>query len=228
MPLLYPAPQNPLTSVKPSVSALQLQEKLKTIPGFVIIDAKGAPLTATIEGKQVVGAFLRHSDAKVFLENLQKQRADLMGMKVIVAPLATIQELVRKSASPLELAYVGDAEELKEAEKVRKAQGNDKPFQAVPLFMGKAEGKGYLTLSQGTVEVVPAFFSRRELQTVMDRYNKSRPAGSPEAQVELTSLEAVLQTMRTTSNPLFPKLIFVPSQAALAEAKALEAQLSGK
>lgn len=228
MPFLYPAPQNPLTALKPGVTAQQLQEKLRAVPGFVIIDSKGAPLIATINGKQVAGAFLRRSEAGLFLENLLKQRPDLMGMRVMVAPLATIQELAQKSPTPIELGYVPDSEELKEANKIRKAQGATVPLQAVPLFMGKVEGKGFLTVKQGTVEFVPAFFSRKELQVVMDRYNQNRPEGSPEAQVEVTSLEGTLQAMRTTNNPVFAKLIFVPSQAAVAEAKALEAKPDGK
>ena len=47
MPFPILIPQSPLTAPKPVLKSAQLQEKLKAIPIYLVVDAKGTPLTAT-------------------------------------------------------------------------------------------------------------------------------------------------------------------------------------
>lgn len=214
-------PQGPLTAPKPTVTPAQLQEKLKGVPVYLIVDSKGTPLIATSQEKSFVTACLRRASADDLLANLKKNVPGIQAEKVVVVALSAAQAQLNALPKPIPLGFIPDPEEVKQATALRKAQGSDKPFEGVPLFYGRIKGKGYLVYTQAEKQLFPVFFSLAELKVLIARYNQARPADTPEAEIEVATLESMLLVMRAGTDSVLPKLIFIPAKAALEEAKAM-------
>lgn len=221
MPLPLLVPQSPLTAPKPALKSAQLQEKLKTIPIYLVVDAKGTPLTASSGEKSFVTACLRRTSADALLANIKKNVPGINAEKVVVVPLSVVQAQLNSMPKPLPLGFVPDPDEVMQATAFLKAKGSEKPFVGVPLFYAKVKGKGYLVYNQAEKQYFPVYFSLAAIKPVIERFNQVRPAGEPEAEIEVTSLESMLLLMAAGADSILPKLVFVPAQAALEEAKAM-------
>lgn len=201
----------------------QILDKLQGIPVFALTDSDNFLLTAAVSsetGKPAKGgAFFSQSDAKTFLQKLQKENPSL-AKQVAIRPVS-LSELYKAQmsldpAKRVDILYVPNQNQVKAALTiVQKSEPNLKQFNGVPLFVAKNGKKGtYLTITgKDSKAVVPLFFDRDQLQPLIDRFKQQQPNNTVEVQV--LTLESVLDSMRKKNDPLYESLVFGPSREGL-------------
>lgn len=201
----------------------QIVEKLQGIPVFALTDADGLLLTAasTNEAGRPAkgGAFFSQADAKNFLQKLQKENPSL-AKQLQVRPVS-LSEVYKAQMSldpknRVDILYVPNQNQVRTA--LTLAQKNEpslKQFTGVPLFVAKVSRKGtYLTtIGKNNKANVPLFFDRDQLQPMIDRFKQSQPNATVEVQV--LTLETLLDGMRSKNDPLYESLVFGPSREGL-------------
>jgi nickel transport protein len=172
--------------------------KLEQVPVFIILNADGQPLTAAAEVDseevKVPVVFIDGEAAQEFLTRAQEEDPSA---EVALVDLGTLyQETVLSSEEQVPLLYLPIGSELDAALEL---QAN---FQGVPLFMAREGAEGpYLTINQDGQASLPLFFSRDDLQTLLDRYQETNADAADDIVVQVMSLEWLLATMTDSSDP---------------------------
>jgi Tic22-like family len=201
----------------------QIVDKLQGIPVFALTDSDNFLLTASLSnetGKPAKGgAFFSQSDAKTFLQKLQKENPNL-AKQVTIRPISLSEvykaQMNLDPAKRVDILYVPNQNQVKAALNIaQKSEPSLKQFSGVPLFVAKNSKKGtYLTItSKDSKSVVPLFFDRDQLQPLIDRAKQQQPNSTIEVQV--LTLETVLDGMRSKNDPLYESLVFGPSREGL-------------
>ena len=176
----------------------EIVSKLEQVPVFLILNSEGQPLTAgaTVEEEDVKipVVFIDGATAESFLDNAQQEDANAQ-----IAPidLGTVyRETQADDNAPPTLFYFPAEEELRAAVEIQA------DFQGVPLFFARQGVEGpYLTITQDGESALPMFFSKEDLQTLLDRYSQQNPENTADIQVEVLSLEWLLHTMSLNEDP---------------------------
>ncbi|MGB5975509.1 MAG: Tic22 family protein [Nodosilinea sp.] len=172
--------------------------KLEQVPVFIILNSDGQPLTAAAaiddEEVKVPVVFI---DGEAAEEFLARAREEDPSASVALVDLGTLyQETVFSDSEKLPLLYLPIGEELDTATQI---QAN---FQGVPLFIARQGTDGpYLTINQDGEASLPMFFSRDDLQTLLDRYQESNAEAADDVVIQVLSLEWLLTTMTSNEDP---------------------------
>lgn len=203
-----------------AVSDAQIIEKLKNIPVFTLTDKNGAPLTAAVNGDpkkgNYAGVYFSLKDAQIFLQQLTREKPDLAKqLQTQAVPLSEMYKL--QVSKKIDIAFVPSAQQVKTALTLAQQTNSSlKKFDGVPLFIGRAGNpKGYITIDQDKKKVIPLFFDREQLQPYMDKFKKDNPRLASTAEIQVITLESFLDTLRTKNDPLYDKVIVVPSREGL-------------
>ncbi|HSM84326.1 MAG TPA: Tic22 family protein [Nodosilinea sp.] len=186
----------PLPAVALSEEAIV--DKLGQVPVFVILNSDGQPLTAAAEiddqEVKVPVVFIDGGAAEEFLARAQEEDPSA---QVALVDLGTLyQETVLSSEEQVPLLYLPIGEELETAIAL------ESDFQGVPLFIARQGAEGpYLTINQDGEASLPMFFSRDDLQTLLDRYEETNAAAADDIVVQVLSLEWLLSMMTSNSDP---------------------------
>lgn len=173
-------------------------DKLEQVPVFIILNSEGQPLTAAAEVDdqevKVPVVFIDGAAAQEFLVRAQEEDPSA---EVSLVDLGTLyQETVLSPDAKVPLLYLPIGDELDAALAL---QSN---FQGVPLFMARQGADGpYLTINQDGQASLPLFFSRDDLQTLLDRYQETNAAEAENVVVQVMSLEWLLATMTSSEDP---------------------------
>lgn len=194
----------------------QVIELLQPIPVFTIADDQGSPLVAVGEDQQkYTGIFMSQNDAQQFFQQLQKDKPDI-AQKVKVQPVSLgeiykIQNSNANKPDSLKFAYVATANQIQSAQEILKANGQE--YQGgVPLFVAKGgPDEGYLTIEQNNEQVIPFFFDRGQIQSMIDRFKQEQPEVAADVVIEVVPLESVMSTLTTSDDEMLTKIRFVPS-----------------
>jgi Tic22-like family len=173
-------------------------DKLEQVPVFVILNSDGQPLTAAAEvDDQEVKVPVVFIDGAAAEEFLTRAREEDPSAEVALVDLGTLyQETVLGDEEKVPLLYLPIGDELDTAIAL---QSN---FQGVPLFIARQGEDGpYLTINQDGQTSLPMFFSRNDLQTLLDRYGESNAEAAADIVVQVLSLEWLLATMTSNSDP---------------------------
>lgn len=173
-------------------------DKLEQVPVFVILNSDGQPLTAAAEvDDQEVKVPVVFIDGEAAEEFLTRAQEEDPSAEVALVDLGTLyQETVLGDEEKVPLLYLPIGDELDTAIAL---QSN---FQGVPLFIARQGADGpYLTINQDGQASLPMFFSRNDLQTLLDRYSESNAEAADEIVVQVLSLEWLLATMTSNSDP---------------------------
>ncbi|MEA5450545.1 Tic22 family protein [Leptolyngbya sp. CCNP1308] len=173
-------------------------DKLEQVPVFVILNSDGQPLTAAAEvDDQEVKVPVVFIDGEAAEEFLTRAREEDPSAEVALVDLGTLyQETVLGDEAQVPLLYLPIGDELDTAIAL---QSN---FQGVPLFIARQGADGpYLTINQDGQASLPMFFSRNDLQTLLDRYGESNAEAADDIVVQVLSLEWLLATMTSNSDP---------------------------
>jgi nickel transport protein len=203
----------------------QILQKLRSVPVFTIANSQGSPLVASPpqgqKGSPVAGVFINQKDAQAFLDSLKTRNPKLAeGVKVVPVSLAQIYELDQSSQGKpddLDFAYVPSKQQVDTAMTLLKQGGQQvQQFNATPLFVarGGAE-KGYLTIQQGNQTVIPMFFKKEELQSLLDRFKQQQPNLTSTIEIQVLSLEGLMEVLRTKNDPQLNQIVLIPPQESL-------------
>ncbi|MDJ0704854.1 MAG: hypothetical protein QNJ46_16345 [Leptolyngbyaceae cyanobacterium MO_188.B28] len=206
--LLAPLPK--MTTSALALPQSEIISKLSSVPVFIIVDTQGRSLmasTAENQEAQVPLVFIDGEDAESFLNNAQAQNAEFAN-QAQVAPIwlgDLYQQAQTQPDGPTQLAYIPIEEQLESATTIQDS------FQGVPLFVARFSDSTYLTVRQEGEPVLPLFFTQEDLQIILDRFGQEQPDVANEVQIEVISLEGVIQTMQSSDDPELDKIRFFPS-----------------
>lgn len=216
----------------------QVTERLRTVPVFTLANSEGAPLVATpTEGENqapVAGVFISRVDAEKFLSDL-KQRdpqaaTDIQVVPVSLAEIYTMAQRGRDQENRLTFAFIPEEQQVQQAQTILQQSGQEaQNFEGVPLFLARTGEEGsYLTIKQGDREVIPMFFTRDELQRMLDRLKEVEPDLASSVNVQVVNLEGLIQTLQTSDNQDLNQILLVPPQASLEFVRSLQQSPQGQ
>jgi len=174
--------------------------KLQQVPVFIILNAEGQPLTAAAENDaaeemKVPVVFIDGETAASFLSGAQAEDGSA---QVALVDLGTLyEETILNEEEPTPLLYFPNDEEVEAATSL------ESDFRGVPLFIARQGTDGpYLTINEEDGEAsLPMFFSRDDLQTLLDRYAETNADAVEEISVQVLSLEWLLNAMLENDDP---------------------------
>ncbi len=211
----------------------QIVQKLGPVPVFTITDAKGAPLVASNDDNKkeggVAGVFINQKDAEAFVNQLKTKNPELAKtVRVVPVSLGEVYKLDQASSTKpnsLDFAYVPAKQQVDAAMALLKKSGQDeKKFQGTPLFVAKAgKEKGYLTVKQADKQVIPFFFNKEELQSMLDRFKKQQPDLASSVEIQVVNLEGVIETMQSRNDTQLNQIMLVPPKASIDFVRSLPA-----
>ncbi len=182
-----------------ALSEEAIVEKLQQVPVFIILNSEGQPLTAAAstadaEEVKVPVVFIDGETAETFLAQAQTEDESA---QVALVDLGTLyQETILSEEGTTPLLYFPMDEELAVANELQS------DFRGVPLFIARQGTDGpYLTINQDGEASLPMFFSREDLQTLLDRYAETNGDAVDDISVQVLSLEWLLNTMSENDDP---------------------------
>ncbi len=210
----------------------QIVQKLGPVPVFTITDAKGAPLVASDNDNKkpggVAGVFINQRDAEAFVSQLKTKNPELAKtVRVVPVSLGEVYKLDQSTGNKpnsLDFAYVPAKQQVDAALALLKQAGQDeKKFQGTPLFVAKAgKEKGYLTVKQADKQVIPFFFNKEELQTMLDRFKKQQPDLASTVEIQVVNLEGVIETMQSRNDNQLNQIMLVPPKESIEFVRSLQ------
>ncbi len=203
----------------------QIVQKLRPIPVFTIANSDGAPLVAAPpsgqKGNPVAGVFINQQDAQAFLDGLKNRSPEIAkNVRVVPVSLAEVYQLNqvnKEKKEKLDFAFVPSRQQVTTAQTiVKQGDKKDQQFTGTPLFVarGGAE-KGYLTIQQGNKSVIPMFFKKEELQSLIDRFKQQDPKVASTVEIQVLNLEGVIEVLRTKNDPQLEQIVLVPPRESM-------------
>lgn len=203
----------------------QIVQKLRPIPVFTIANNDGAPLVAAPpngqKGNPVAGVFINQQDAQAFLDGLKNRSPEVAkNVRVVPVSLAEVYQLnqvTKEKKEKLDFTFVPSQQQVTTAQAlVKQSDKKDQQFTGTPLFVarGGAE-KGYLTIQQGNKSVIPMFFKKEELQSLMDRFKQQDPKVASTLEIQVLNLEGVIEVLRTKNDPQLEQIVLVPPRESI-------------
>lgn len=206
----------------------QVIQKLQSIPVFTVTDNNGSPLVASVPNQQnqnqaaaVAGVFISQRDAQAFVERLKKDNPQLgQSVRVVPVSLAEVYELDQANQNKpdgLDFAFIPVQQQVQSAQTLMGQNGQQaQQFRGTPLFVAKAgQQAGYLTIQENGRQVIPFFFDKEQLQRMIDRFKQQEPSQAATVQMQVVSLEGVIQTLQSSNNEQLNDIVLVPSQEAI-------------
>lgn len=215
----------------------QVVQKLGAVPMFTITDNKGAPLVASVPNQKnqsgVAGVFVNRQDAQAFIDQLKTKNPKLAkDVRVVPVSLAEVYKLElankNKPNSP-DFAFVPAKQQVDAAMQLMRQSGQKvEKFNGTPLFVAKAgKQEGYLTVNQNNQQVIPFFFNKDELQTMLERFKKQKPELASTIKIQVVNLEGVLQALQTRNDQGLNQIVLVPPKSSIDFVRSLQPAAAG-
>ncbi|BAU63285.1 Tic22 family protein [Stanieria sp. NIES-3757] len=198
----------------------QIVEKLNPVPVFTVADEQGAPLVASgQDNAKVAGVFISQADANNFVSRLQTQNPDLASkVKVVPVSLGEVYKLDQANqaqTNSLNFTYVPTQTEVESAKTILSEDG--KQYQGgVPLFVAKGgQDDGYLTIEKDSQQVIPFFFEKQQLESVIEKFKQQKPELADTVDIEVVLLEGVIDTLQNSNDAMLSKIVLVPTAESI-------------
>jgi hypothetical protein len=138
--------------------------------------------------------FIDGETAETFLAGAQAEDGSA---QVALVDLGTLyEETILDDEAPTPLLYFPIDEEVEAATTL------EANFRGVPLFIARQGTDGpYLTINENGEASLPMFFSRDDLQTLLDRYAETNADAVDDISVQVLSLEWLLNAMVENDDP---------------------------
>jgi hypothetical protein len=194
----------------------QILQKLNPVPVFTIADEQGAPLVASGEDEaKIAGVFISQQDANDFVTRLQSENPDLASkVQVVPVSLGEVYKLAQEEGgnTGINFQYVPNQVAVEDAKSIADTQYEG----GVPLFVAKGgDDNGYLTIERDSQKVIPFFFEKQQLETMVEKFKTQKPELASTITIEVVPLEGVIQTLQTDDNPILTQIVLVPSTESL-------------
>lgn len=223
-------------SIVQALSTDEIVRRLDVVPLFSVTQENGQPILVfpkqqgqpAAEPKPADGAILHFvdpEDVRAFANRVQSE-APPESRKVSLALLTLGQfyrmwtEAQNKPEMP-DLVVTPSKEDVEAAITILKQQGQSvEQFAGIPLFYAvdpQAEDAP-LTLRADNREVVPFFFSKRDLQAMLDDYKQRQPDIINRAQLRVFTLDGLIEELKKATDPnsLVGSVRLIPSSSAAA------------
>lgn len=204
----------------------EVAERLRSVPVFALTTPDGSPLVGNISnGEETVAIaelYISWQDANEFLQGLQQENPEL-GNQVTIRPLslAEIFTLIidpETNANAPRFMLVPMEEEVQSARTLMQERGEAvDEFDGVPLYYAEStQGNGgYLTVTRGEQRVIPLYFTREQIQGLLTRVSEQDPSLANTMQIQVTTLEGVISTLRAEDDPNLNNIFIVPPTESL-------------
>ena len=86
----------------------------------------------------------------------------------------------------------------------------------MPLFVATTgEDKGYLTIQRDNQQVIPFFFEKEQLDTMLTNFKAEQPDVASKVKVEVIPLEVMLSTLENSNDEGLNKIVLVPTKESI-------------
>lgn len=211
-----------MTSNSLALPQAEIIQKLQQVPVFTVANENGAPLVASGENdSRVAGVFISQQDAQEFISRLKKDNPELGAqVQVVALSLGRVYQLDQENesqANGLDFTYVPMEEEVESALSLLQQQGQQvENFSGVPLFIARGgENQGYLMVERDGQQIIPVFFEKQQLQQMVDQFKQDQPQQARSVQIDVITLQSMLQTFQEQDDEQLRQVILVPSQESL-------------
>lgn len=217
----------------------QILQKLRPVPVFTITNQEGAPLVASIsdgnDNSSVAGVFISRSDAENFVNQLTQRNPELANsVKVVPVSLAEVYEMQQSNQGtadrPLSFDYVPVAAQVDLARSVLDQNGQEgAKFNGVPLFLATGgQENGYLTIEQGSEQVIPLFFNKADLEGLLGRLQSQQPDLAGSVSIQVVNLQGVLKLLQNSNDNQLDKIVLIPPRESLEYIRELQGSQPGQ
>ncbi len=192
----------------------QIIQKLEGVPVFTLTDQTGSPLAERGATKgTAIRVYFSPKDAQAAAQKLRRSKPEVL-KQLQVRPVSLSEIYKLQASKKVNVVFVPLSSQVAAAGNVTNSLSNPK-VEGVPLFLGLA-GKqpGYLTINQNKKQVIPLFFDREQLEPYMEAFKKKNPGLAASTGIQVLTLEKFLGTLRSNNNPLYDKVVIIPSTAA--------------
>lgn len=213
-------------------------KKLSPVPVFTITNSQGSPLLASLTDENnnsasVAGVFISKQDAENFVQQLLNQNnPNLTDVQVTPVSLAEVYQMQQQSQNnpeqPVVFDFVPTRSQVQSALQVLQNNGeNSENFSGVPLFLatGGADN-GYLTIQQNGNQLIPLFFQKEQLETMLNRLEQQQPDLAGSVQIQVVNLQGVINLLQSSDDRQLNQIVLVPSQESIEYIRSLQNQSS--
>jgi nickel transport protein len=205
-----------------------VMQRLRGVPVFTITDAQGKPLLAAKAGsqkKQNGLFFLSQQDAQALLKQIKAQKPELnKSARVTIVGLDRAYELVQlgqakkqTSADQAVFFLQPQVKQVQSAIKLLQASGQKiEQLNAVPIFFAVVgEKQNLLTIQKQDKQIIPLFFSKEDLDRLLQQVRQKNPKLAATVKVKVGSLDQAIQLMKESNDAESGKIAFIPPQESL-------------
>ena len=203
----------------------QVIKILQEVPVFTLAYPNGEPLVGSNQSKTIsqVGFFISKDDAQKFLDNTIKKKNPELGstLKISSVSLAYYYQIVLKAKQKRDsviYSLVPTQQQVEAAINILSANGKKvEQFNGIPLFIPKLLKKGYLTIPipQEKERFVPVFFEKEQAAVLLEDFKKAFPKEAGNAEIEVTELYSVINTLTNSQDPTMSKFLLYPSRESI-------------
>jgi nickel transport protein len=228
------------SSMLGNLRALALPEedilkKLVTVPVFTITNSDGSPLLASMNDENnsasVAGVFISQQDAENFVQQLLSQNnPNLSDVQVTPVSLAEVYQMQQQSQNNPDQQVIFDfvptQSQVQSALQVLENNGeNPDQFNGVPLFLatGGADN-GYLTIQQGGNQIIPLFFQKEQLETMLNRLGQNQPDLAGSVEIQVVNLQGVINLLQSSDDQQLNQIVLVPPRESIEFIRRLQNQ----
>ncbi|MBO0348885.1 hypothetical protein J0895_07180 [Phormidium pseudopriestleyi FRX01] len=214
-----------------ALPAEDIMKKLESVLVFTITNSEGTPLIASVTNDEqeasIASFFMSERDAEQFVQKIEQQNPDLAGnTQVVPVSLAKVYELEQANANNpdrVEFAFIPVQQQVQFAAEELQREGQEIPesngmplFNGVPLFYATiGPQQGYLTIEQNGQQMIPIFFNREQLESMLTRVREQQPDLAPTIDVRVSNLDKVIEELENNNDPAVTKIVLVPSTETL-------------
>ena len=209
----------------------EVSRRLGAVPIFTIVRDNGQPLVLFPQQQDrpapengVIFNFFDPDDVQAFVQQLQERNPEAMATTtILVSSLGEMYEWPDRNGNAEKLPrliYNPIEEEVTAATNLLREQGQTtEQFPGIPLFVATgASENDYLTLEEDGRKVVPFFFSRADLDRMLETYQRQQPDVASQARVKVTSLDRVVSILEEgqSADEFINRIRLIPARESLA------------
>lgn len=213
----------------------EIIKKLIPVPVFTITNSQGLPLLASVNNNNtttsVAGIFISKKDADNFVQQLLSQNnPNLRDVRVTPVSLAEIYQMEQASENNPDDAvvfdYVPTESQVESALQVLQNNGESaENFSGVPLFLATGgSDNGYLTIQEGNNQIIPLFFQKEQLQTMLNRLGETQPDLAASVKIQVVNLQGVINLLETSNDQQLNQIVLIPPQESIEYIRSLQNQ----
>lgn len=220
----------------------QVVQRLRTVPVFMIAKADGGVLSQCLDpgnGQQtncdnekkilVTPAFISQRDAQSVLQRLRTDNpSEGQNLQIVPRSLAEVYQQLeqanKEKKDSVAVDFLPVQQQVESAVALIRQNGQQvQQFNGVPLFVAKFKTENkYLTIPQGNDRVIPFFFDKEQATALLDSFKQSQPNLASSVEIQVMDLETVIQTLKTSNDPVLNKILLVPSRESLEFLRSLQ------